>query len=116
MSLQTVIDHLKLNMPGQSEEWYLRVATQIREANGDLPIPETPKRPDIKPSLPPLPSLPKFSLPKLPKTTGQRVNPETRKRLINMCGGDVGLAERLALYGTQEDWERAIYQLERDRR
>lgn len=97
MSLETVISHLKQNMPGQSEEWYQRVATEIREANGNQP---------------------KISPERLSKAGNVviPVHPETRKRLINMCGGDTGLAASLAMGDTQSDWEHAIYQLERDRR
>lgn len=97
MSLQTVIDHLKQNIPGQSEEWYQRVATEIREANGNQP---------------------KISPERLSKAGNVviPVHPETRKRLINMCGGDRRLAERLAGNDTQGDWVEAIRKLERDRR
>ncbi|GEM_PF-4190032 len=46
-----------------------------------------------------------------------QVHPETRKRLIAMCGGDYALANRLTGGdSSQSAWEKAIYDLEKDRR
>lgn len=141
MSLQTVIDHLKLNMPGQTEEWYLRVATQIREANGDAftPTTEPPTIPPKEPKRDTTYSYQKADIPALHRTevvgvperkaaaqTHRRntsVNSVTKIKLYKLCGNDSKTAERLVSgirlnnpkQSEQWCWEKAIWDLERDR-
>lgn len=53
-----------------------------------------------------------------PSTVGihSGIKPETQQLLYSMCGGDRELVLRLVGGGGQAAWEKAIYDLERDRR
>jgi hypothetical protein len=152
MSKPTV-DYLKTIMPGQSEAWYDRIASDI--LCGKMPLPKVAEVPaptaTIEPpptvnparqrftegthrSAPSAPPRPSANIPNTvgealqqathkPKRPAQPANAATKGKLERLVHSDKRAAERLAAQvslanpGKSEQWcwEKAIYDLQRDR-
>lgn len=163
MSLETTISHLRSVMPGQTEDWYQRIAKLIQ--SGAMPMPsvensaqqqaknkrildaltdskpgeyksgESSNRPDTtysytKESIPdryrvePLGTSAKATAPQQPiKTQTTSVKATTKNKLYKLSGNNWTTAERLVSgirfnnpeKSEQWCWEKACWDLERDR-
>lgn len=124
MSLETIATHLRSTCPGQSEEWYQRVAKEIKTHNNQIDAvmayeAELKHQSEIAEKYQ-AKAARQAEIERQAKVACQAevfrlVSTETRTRLIAMCGGDRALAERLAMDNGEESWADAIWRLERDR-
>lgn len=132
----SAIAHLQKVMPGQSDAWYSRIADEITAGRMPLPKIDNAEVPTIatkteRPAASPRPSA------HIPNTVGdamrqakqritrpaQSANATTKWKLERLVHSDKKAAERLAAQvafanpnqSEQWCWEKAIYDLERDR-
>jgi hypothetical protein len=130
----TTAQRLQVIMPGQSPEWYSRIAAEIDAGRMPMPSLEPPsdgtysyskadlnplhRTEVIKPTTKPTTKSTKSPEPK-PKPTTVTIS----DRLIKLCNNNRATAERLVIHNLQQNpnkssqWanDKAIWDLERDR-
>ncbi len=129
----TTIEQLQAILPGQTDTWYRRIASEIDAGRMPMPSIEAPKDTTYSYSKADLNPVHRTEVLKTPHQsprytakTGRakpRKTPRPSNRLIELCNGNQATAERLLTSimeknpGKSGKWadEKAIWDLERDR-
>lgn len=114
------IESLKESMPGQSEEWYQRVARTVAEVEGKSTV-YSYQRSDLSPQH--RVDRVKSEKTRQPQWKPQKIRVSVDGKLLSLCLGDRKLAERLLFNQISnnpersQQWalEKTILDLERDR-
>jgi hypothetical protein len=117
------IDRLKSVMPGQSADWYRRIAAEIDAGKMPMPSLEPPSDGTYSYSKADLNPIHRTEVFKSPEPKPKPTTVTISDRLVKLCNNNRATAERLVTHNLQQNpgktaqWanEKAVWDLERDR-